>query len=256
MVATEEEKLLFDKRFVCPCCGTEFKAKHVKSGSVKLDHTEFDLRPVYKGMDGLKYDVVFCYNCGYAALERYFNELRPAQKMRVQEEICSKYKKREVVDGVYTYAHAIERYKLALYCTIQKAAEPSEIGYVCLKLAWLLKNMADDMEQHPEEYQNAAQEKIEAVRKQADTYEVKSYGVMYKARMEEDFPICGMDEVTFDYLVAALAYQAEKYDIASRMLSGVSSSREASDRLKDKAYDLKQMVSKKIKEQKEKEEQA
>ena len=36
---------------------------------------------------------------------------------------------------------------------------------------------------------------------------------MYDARMEEDFPICGMDEVTFDYLVAALAYKAEKYDI-------------------------------------------
>jgi hypothetical protein len=72
---------------------------------------------------------------------------------------------------------------------------------------------------------------------------------MYKARMEENFPICGMDEVTFDYLVAALAYKAEKYDVAMRMLSGVSSSREATDRVKNKAYDLKQMVSKKVKEQ-------
>ena len=79
----EEEKSLFDKRFVCPCCKKEFKSKHVKSGGVKLDHTEFDLRPVYKGMDGLKYDVIFCHNCGYAALERYFNEIRPAQIKRL-----------------------------------------------------------------------------------------------------------------------------------------------------------------------------
>jgi hypothetical protein len=153
------------------------------------------------------------------------------------------------VEGAYTYEYAVERYKLALYCTIQKVAEPSEIGYVCLKLAWLLQNMADSMEQNPEEYKNATPEKIEEIRKQADTYEVKSYGVMYKARMEEDFPICGMDEITFDYLVAALAYKAEKYDIAMRMLSGVSSSREASDRVKNKAYDLKQMISAKMKEQ-------
>jgi hypothetical protein len=249
MLLQEEEKSLFDKRFTCPCCEAEFKAKHVKSGGVKLDHTEFDLRPVYKGLDALKYDVVFCNNCGYAALERYFNVLRPAQRMKVEENVCSKYKKREVMEGPYTYEYAVERYKLALYCTIQKVAEPSEIGYVCLKLSWLLQNMADSMEQNPEEYKNATPEKIEELRKQADTYEVKSYSVMYKARMEENFPICGMDEVTFDYLVAALAYKAEKYDVAMRMLSGVSSSREATDRVKNKAYDLKQMVSKKVKEQ-------
>lgn len=250
-MTTEEESSLFDKRFICPCCGKEFKAKHVKSGGTKLDRTEFDLRPVYKGLDGLKYDVIFCNNCGYAALERYFEELRPAQKKNLQEKVCSKYKKREFIEGAYTYEHAIERYKLALYCTIQKVSSASETGYVCLKLAWLLQNMADAMEQSPEKYPNATAEKIEDARKQADIYEAKSYEVMYKARMEEDFPICGMDEVTFDYLVAALAYKAEKYDVASRMLSNVSASREASDRLKDKAYDLKQMISKKTKEQKE-----
>ena len=86
MILAEEEKLLFDKRFECPCCGTEFKSKHVKSGSTKLDHTEFDLRPVYKGMDALKYDVVFCNHCGYAALERYFSVIRPVQKKKLQEE--------------------------------------------------------------------------------------------------------------------------------------------------------------------------
>lgn len=254
MILAEEEKLLFEKRFVCPCCGKEFKSKHVKSGSTKLDHTEFDLRPVYKGMDALKYDVVFCNNCGYAALERYFSVIRPVQKKKMEEEVCSKYKKVEEVIGAYSYAYAVRRYKLALYCTIQKIAAPSEIGYVCLKLSWLLQNMADHMEQNPENYKDTTPEVIADLRKQADTYEIKSYDVMYKARMEEDFPICGMDEVTFDYLVAALAYKAEKYDIALRMLSGVSSSREASDRVKDKAYDLKQMVSKKMKEQKDMEE--
>lgn len=251
MLLTEEAKLLFDKKFVCPCCGAEFKAKHVKSGSVKLDHTEFDLRPVYKGMDALKYDVIFCHDCGYAALERYFSEVREVQKKKVQEEVTSKYKRRKEVEGPYTYAHAVERYKLALYCSIQKIAEASEIGYVCLKLAWLLQNMADAMEQKPEEYSNASAEQVAELRGQADVYEVKSYEVLYKARMEEDFPICGMDQFTFDYLVSALAYKAEKYDMASRLLSGVSSSREASDRLKDKAYDLKQMISKKMKQQKE-----
>lgn len=254
MILAEEEKLLFDKRFECPCCGTEFKSKHVKSGSTKLDHTEFDLRPVYKGMDALKYDVVFCNHCGYAALERYFSVIRPVQKKKLQEEVCSKYKKVEEVTGAYSYALAVKRYKLALYCTIQKVSAPSEVGYVCLKLSWLLQNMADNMEQNPENFKNFSSEMVANLRKEAEAYEIKSYKYMYDARMEEDFPICGMDEVTFDYLVAALAYKAEKYDIASRMLSSVSSSREATDRVKDKAYDLKQMVSKKMKEQKATEE--
>ena len=114
--------------------------------------------------------------------------------------------------------------------------------------------MADNMEQNPENFKNFSSEMVANLRKEAEAYEIKSYKYMYDARMEEDFPICGMDEVTFDYLVAALAYKAEKYDIASRMLSSVSSSREATDRVKDKAYDLKQMVSKKMKEQKATEE--
>jgi len=244
----EEEKLLFDKSFECPCCEAKFKSKHVKSGSVKMDHTEFDLRPVYKGMDATKYDVIFCNNCGYAALERYFPQMRPVQREKVQELVSSKFKKRELPEGAYSYAYAVERYKLALYCTIQKVTQSSEIGYVTLKLAWLMNNMADDMEQNMDQYKDATPEKIAGIRKQADAYEAKSYDVMYKARMEEDFPICGMDEVTFDYLVSALAYKAGKYDVASRLLSGVSTSKTASDRLKDKAYDLKQMILQKTKE--------
>lgn len=251
MLLEEEEALLFDKKFVCPCCGKEFKAKHVKSGSGKLDHTEFDLRPVYKGMDPLKYDVVFCCYCGYAALERYFGEIREAQKENIRNKVTEKYRARQEVSGAYSYAYAVERYKLALYSSVQKVTQFSEVGYVCLKLAWLLQNMADAMENNPEEFQDAGAEKAAQLRSQADTYEIKAYDVLYKARMEEDFPICGMDQLTFDYLVSALAYKAGKYEMASRLLSGVSSSREASDRLKDKAYDLKQMISKKMKEEKE-----
>lgn len=247
----EEEALLFDKKFVCPCCGTEFKAKHVKSGSGKLDHTEMDLRPVYKGMDLLKYDVVFCCHCGYAALERYFGEIREAQKENIRQKVTAKYRPRQEIAGAYSYAYAVERYKLALYSCIQKVTQFSEVGYVCLKLAWLLQNMADTMEEHPEEFSDAGAEKIAQLRSQADTYEIKAYDVLYKARMEEDFPICGMDQVTFDYLISALAYKAGQYEMASKLLSGVSSSREASDRLKDKAYDLKQLISKKMKEEKE-----
>lgn len=251
--ASEEEKLIFDKRYTCPCCDHEFKAKHVKTNGTKMDHTEFDLRPVYKGLDATKYDVILCNECGYAALERYFPDIVPVQRKKVREQVTTKFRPREKQEGVYSYAYAVERYKLALYCTIQKGTRSSEIGYVCLKMAWVLQNMADDMEQNMDQYTGASAGKVAQLRAQADTYEIKAYDAMYKARMEENSPICGMDEVTFDYLVAALAYKADKLDVASRMLSNVSTSKNATDRLKDKAYDLKQMISQRMKEKGEEE---
>lgn len=69
-----------------------------------------------------------------------------------------------------------------------------------------------------------------------------------KARMEEDYPICGMNEPTLNYLLAALAYKADRLDFAIKTLSYVTSSREATERLKDKVYDLKALIAEKKKE--------
>ena len=65
------------------------------------------------------------------------------------------------------------------------------------------------------------------------------------ARQSEDFPIAGMDSTTLDYLIAALAYETDQFDIANKMISELLMSRTANSRIKDKARALKELVAEK-----------
>ena len=67
------------------------------------------------------------------------------------------------------------------------------------------------------------------------------------ARQSENFPMCGMDEPTVDYLIAVTAMRFEQYDVASRLIASIMQS-SANPRMKDKTRDLKDMVMAKMKE--------
>ncbi len=67
------------------------------------------------------------------------------------------------------------------------------------------------------------------------------------AQQSEGYPICGMDEYTMDYLTAALAYEVDELDMASRCIARLLVST-ASNRIKDKARELKEMILVKRKE--------
>ena len=67
----EEKDLIYDKNFTCPVCGEDFPAKIMKTGKARLLGTDQDLRAKYEGIDAVKYDVILCPHCGYAALNRY-----------------------------------------------------------------------------------------------------------------------------------------------------------------------------------------
>ncbi len=68
------------------------------------------------------------------------------------------------------------------------------------------------------------------------------------ARQTESFPMCGMDEPTVDFLISVTAMRFEQYDVASRLITGLITSKTANPRMKDKARDVKEMIMKKIKE--------
>ena len=61
---------------------------------------------------------------------------------------------------------------------------------------------------------------------------------------KEDFPICGMDECTFDYLLADLALKLGKYDIADKYASAVIVARTANTKLKERARSLRDIIKK------------
>jgi len=232
-----EKDLIYDKAYECPVCGTNFTAKIMKSSKARLIGTDQDLRPRYDVIDAVKYDVVLCPVCGYAALNRFFTNVSPGQKKLVMEKICSSVRITEYHDEVYSYREAMERYQLALANAVVKRVKASEKAYICLKSAWLIRGCRENpTEEKRIESESGDLEKME------EEYLQHAFKGFLEARQSETFPMCGMNEVTLDYLMASLAMRFKKYDVAARMISAVLTSSSASSRVKDKVRDMKEQV--------------
>lgn len=236
--AFSEEDNIFDKTFTCPVCDSEFKSKNVKSGKVKLLNLDADLRPIYQHMDPLKYDAVVCPHCGYAALNRFFKYVTSAQAALIKKNISVSFRGLKESGNIYDYEDAIARHKLALINSIVKKAKTSERAYTCLKTAWVLRGKAETLSEKLPDYKN----QIEALEKEEADFIAKAYDGFDEAFSKETFPMCGMDEVTITLLMAELARRIGKYDEAGRWISRVLISKEANERIKQKARDIKDMI--------------
>ena len=89
-----EESFLLEKSVRCTVCDKVFKTKMIKNGRVKRLEPDFDLRPRFMYIDTLKYDVASCPNCGYTAMNRYFEHLSSVQIKLIKEKICANFKPR------------------------------------------------------------------------------------------------------------------------------------------------------------------
>lgn len=241
-----EEDYLFEKSHTCPICGKEFKEPTVRSSKVRLLGSDQDLRPRYAQLELLKYDVVLCPDCGYTALGRYFDTLTQVQMKNIREKICAHYTARTEAKSVYTYDEALWRYQMALANAIVKGTKASEKAYICLKTAWLLRSKAEHLSEDLPNYdalkKQCGEQETEFLRKALDGF--------IDARASEEYPMCGMDESTVDYLIAVTAARFERYDVASRLVVEVLHSTD-NPRMKDRARELKDLVAAKMKEKKE-----
>ncbi|WP_408070358.1 DUF2225 domain-containing protein [Butyrivibrio sp. JL13D10] len=241
-VVINEETLLFDKKYTCPICEEEFNVKTLRSGKVRMQKQDIDLRPVYAEMDPSKYEVVTCPECGYSVLAKFFAPLTKFQIDEVKSKISANYKKQPFGDKSYSYEEARVRYELAIATAMVKKSKNSEKAYLCLKMAWLIRGETEHLDPSAPGYAekkkaNEAEEK-DLLKKALDGFVL--------ARQSES-SIAGMDETTTDYLMAAIALEVDDYDLAARMISNILSSRTANSRIKDKASDLKEMVMEKKK---------
>lgn len=232
-----EEDFIFDKSYTCPVCDYDFKSRMVRTGKVRLAGADTDLRPRYQGVDSLKYDAILCPNCGYAALNRYFNFVMDSQAKHIKEKISSSFKYQPEEGKIYTYDDAINRHKMALLNTVVKNGKSSERAYTCLKLAWLYRGKREMLmqgEYKKEEISELVSEEKELLVNAFEGFEV-AFG-------KEDFPMCGMDQYTMMYLLAELARRIGRVDEAKRYVSKVLVARDAQQRIKDKAFDLKEKL--------------
>lgn len=231
-----EVDYLFTKKINCTICDREIYVRMVKGTKLKRMQPDFDLRPRFEGIDALKYDVFACPYCGYAAMGRYFDHLTRGQIQLVKDNVCANFRyASDDLPDVYTYEETVTRYKLALYSSIVKRARTSEKAYTCLKLAWLYREM--------EQGESGKDAALKAEYKKLwERFYKEAYDGFQHAIVNEDFPMCGMDTYTMDYLLAALGYYFKDYSYASRCISHILSSRTVGRRIKDKALDLKEII--------------
>lgn len=233
-----EEDFLFDKSYDCPVCDEEFHSRMIRTGRVKLLSSDTDLRPKYQHVDCLKYDVLVCPKCGYAALSRFFKFMLPAQAKLIRENISSNFKGLPGSGNTYTYDEAIERHQLALANTVVKKAKNSERAYTCLKTAWLFRGKAETLPEDTPDRDTV----LEELKKGEKELLENAYTGFESAFSQEDFPMCGMDEITLTYLLADLARRTGRKEESSRWVSRVLTAKGANERIKNRARDIKELL--------------
>lgn len=232
----QEEDMLFDKTYECPVCNSSFKERTLRTGKARLIGTDMDLRAKFEGIEPLKYDVVLCPRCGYTAVSRYFGPLATPQRKKILEKITPNYIKQEEHHEVFSYEEAINRYRLALVNAVVKMAKASEKAYICLRAGWLVRSYLESLKE--EEPQNI--DKIHETEQLENEFLKNAYDGFTTARGQEGYPMCGMDEVTVDYLIANLSMRFGHYDEAAKILSALLVSPSCNNRMKDKVRDLKE----------------
>ena len=238
-----EEELLLDKTFRCPVCDRQFKSKTVKVGKAKLLSVDSDLRAKYQTVDTNKYDCIACDTCGYAALSRFFDNITPVQQKLVRQNISPNFNGLSYEGNIYSYDEAILRFQLALANAVVKKSRASERAYICLKLAWLVRGKAENL--NPGEMDYIAKKQALALEEQQ--YIENAYDGFRTAMQKEPFPICGMEEFTFLYLVAELARKNKDYDVAQKLAGEILISRNAKETVKNKTRELMDNIRKDIK---------
>ncbi len=240
-VTINEEECVFPKTHECPVCYEKFKSLAVRAGKLRSIGQDDDLRPLYRGVDPIKYDAIVCPHCGYAALSRYFERMMPHQGKILRAEVKSKFKGMEISENMYSYDEALLRYKMVLMCDVIGGVKVSRRAYSCLKLGWVIRGKieSEGPKLAPEELEKLHGEELECIQNAYEGY--------VKALSNESFPMSGMDEQTVMCLMAELAFKLEKYREALMLISQLVARKDVAPRIKDKALLLKDKIRAEVK---------
>ena len=236
----EEAENLLKKSCICPICGSSFKALVVKTNRARMIGLDVDLRPRYEKFDALKYSAIMCPNCGYSARGPVFNEVSSKQKTLIREKIASNFleKNDDELKDTYDYDTAINHFQMAIGTAIVKNAKSSEKAYLCLQTAWIVRGKRESLDKADPKYDILLKECNE---NEKELLQNALEGFL-KARSSEDFPMCGMDQYTIDYIIAALSYECGRPDVGLRLLTELIQSRSVNSRIKERARDLKDKI--------------
>ncbi len=207
----------------CSNCNTTFKMPAPRYQRLRLKESHQNLRAEYENTEPMYYEVIFCPNCGYTRLKNNFEQVNDLKKKLYKDEIGIKFVKREN-EVTLDADKALERYKFGLLTAKSMSLPASEVAVLFYKLSWLNQIQGDEIEY------------IKSV--------AKSYTWFEKALAEEDFPAQNIDADTAEYLMSVFSKDFGDYTVSLKHLGAVLTSTSASDRLKNRARDLKIDVTK------------
>lgn len=223
-------EVLYDKTYTCPVCGKVFKSKAIRSGKNRLINVDIDLKANYDIVNPLIYECVVCENCGYSALAKSFNTLSSSQIRWIKEQICTRYKPQKYPEYL-TEKQAVLRYKLTLLNAFVKKAKDGEKAYICLKLAWLYRDMKEKALE--------------------DLFLQNALTGFENAYNNERFPIFELGELTTAYIIATIYRNMGEYDKAMQWVGFVVMDRSVSLRLRTKGLHLKGIIAEEKKKKSE-----
>lgn len=218
----EMDRCVVEKEFICQTCNAKYKNYVVRKLKIKTLYTESDLRPICEPVDPNFYDVLLCSNCGYVVLTLFAEKKIKKDNIDIVKQTMQFYYVKREYPKFLTPKYVIERYKLALISAILKGANTSEKAYICLKLAWVYRSMED--KENEKLYLTNAAYRFE------------------KAFLEEEFPICGLDQSGLSYLIGAIYQLIGNYQVSMEWIAKVLTSKDISTRLKNKALELKEEI--------------
>lgn len=215
--------LLYDKKVHCPVCSHDFTARTVKVSAPRIESKDSDFFIRYYVVNPYFYDVWVCPVCGYSAMKIDFPKIRSFQLEFIRNKISTQWKGRNY-PSIYDEEIAIERYKLALLNAIVQEAKDSQKAMICLKLAWMYRLLDDNTNEK------------EFLKKALEGF--------LRAYDEEASPIYGLDRYSLMYLIGELYRRTGSYENGSRWLGNVVTSTLASQKIKDKARDMRELCKK------------
>lgn len=137
---------LYDKKIDCPICKDEFHTKRVRASRLRLIHRDEDFLSHYNLENPIKYNVVVCPNCGYAAYNDEFENIGKNKIPLILKNISSRWKKRSF-GNVRDLDEAIETYKLALINYNVLGKTNLELANILLHIAWLYRLKEEEHEE-------------------------------------------------------------------------------------------------------------
>lgn len=214
------------KSVTCPLCKTEFISTRVATPRLKLIKTDTDLRPYYKGIDTIPYEITTCEHCGYSTFYNEFILNLKADDAENISNILSKNFQPKKFPEKLSNENGIEKYKLSiLVAKAHSETQKSKLSNLYMKLAWLFRN---ENNQEGEKYELACLK--------------NSYQLGIEAFKEENFPVMGISKSTFSYLLGDIARRLKMYDEAKKWLRNAGSFHESTLTLKDRINEVTKMI--------------